>query len=103
MSKFEYYTLQTTLCLLQGQTKERAFLGNMDKQLKDNAGIILPEPVSRKQRVVGGPLQETFKNTKCISFHDGSFTALMIYTEGYVINPNIKDLECNYLFKSAII
>ncbi|XP_044036388.1 adhesion G protein-coupled receptor E1-like [Siniperca chuatsi] len=27
----------------EGQTKERAFLGNMDQQLKDNAGIILPE------------------------------------------------------------
>ncbi len=36
---------------LQGQTKERAFLGNMDEQLKNNTGIILPEPVSRKQRL----------------------------------------------------
>ncbi|AWP18782.1 putative EGF-like module-containing mucin-like hormone receptor-like 1 [Scophthalmus maximus] len=27
-----------------GQTKERAFLGNMDQQLKDNAGIVLPGP-----------------------------------------------------------
>lgn len=41
--------------LLQGQTKERAFLGNMDQQLQDNAGIVLPEPVSGKQSV--GPLQ----------------------------------------------
>ncbi|XP_070703561.1 adhesion G protein-coupled receptor E1-like [Pempheris klunzingeri] len=28
----------------EGQTKERAFLGDMDQQLKDNEGIILPEP-----------------------------------------------------------
>ncbi|XP_051244900.1 adhesion G protein-coupled receptor E1-like [Dicentrarchus labrax] len=28
----------------EGQTKERAFLGNMNQQLKDNTGIILPEP-----------------------------------------------------------
>ncbi|XP_068575185.1 fibrillin-1-like [Cebidichthys violaceus] len=27
----------------EGQTKERAFLGNMDQQLKDNEGIVLPE------------------------------------------------------------
>ncbi|KAG7243656.1 hypothetical protein INR49_011213 [Caranx melampygus] len=27
-----------------GQTKERAFLGNMDQQLKDNEGLVLPEP-----------------------------------------------------------
>lgn len=37
------------LYLLQGQTKERAFLGNMDQQLKDNEGLVLPEPVSSKQ------------------------------------------------------
>ncbi|XP_072225679.1 adhesion G protein-coupled receptor E1-like [Leuresthes tenuis] len=30
----------------EGQTKERAFLGNMDKELKENKGIILPEPIS---------------------------------------------------------
>uniref|UniRef100_UPI0037E76424 adhesion G protein-coupled receptor E1-like n=1 Tax=Semicossyphus pulcher TaxID=241346 RepID=UPI0037E76424 len=29
---------------IEGQTKERAFLGNMDKQLKENEGVILPEP-----------------------------------------------------------
>ncbi|XP_029998094.1 adhesion G protein-coupled receptor E2-like, partial [Sphaeramia orbicularis] len=28
----------------EGQTKERAFLGNMDQQLLDNEGIVLPEP-----------------------------------------------------------
>nr|XP_033500212.1 adhesion G protein-coupled receptor E2-like isoform X2 [Epinephelus lanceolatus] len=28
----------------EGQTKERAFLGNMDQQLKDNEGMILPVP-----------------------------------------------------------
>lgn len=27
----------------------------------------------------------------------------MICTEGYVINPKIKHLECNYVFDSAII
>ncbi|CAM9203269.1 unnamed protein product, partial [Lampetra planeri] len=27
----------------EGQTKERAFLDNMDQQLKDNTGIVLPE------------------------------------------------------------
>ncbi|XP_059929195.1 adhesion G protein-coupled receptor E1-like [Gadus macrocephalus] len=27
----------------EGQTKERAFLGNVNQQLKDNAGVILPE------------------------------------------------------------
>ena len=34
--------------LLQGQTKERAFLGNMDQQLKNNTGVVLPEAVWRK-------------------------------------------------------
>uniref|UniRef100_A0A3B4X5N5 Adhesion G protein-coupled receptor E2-like n=1 Tax=Seriola lalandi dorsalis TaxID=1841481 RepID=A0A3B4X5N5_SERLL len=28
----------------EGQTKERAFLGNMDQQLIENEGIVLPEP-----------------------------------------------------------
>ena len=32
--------------LFQGQTKERAFLGNIAQQLKDNAGVILSEAVS---------------------------------------------------------
>ena len=32
--------------LFQGKTKERAFLGNIAQQLKDNAGVILSEAVS---------------------------------------------------------
>lgn len=40
------------LYLLQGQTKERAFLGHMDQQLKENKGMVLPDAVSRQQRVI---------------------------------------------------
>ncbi|XP_062295290.1 adhesion G protein-coupled receptor E1-like [Scomber scombrus] len=29
----------------EGQTKERAFLGNMDQQLKNNTGVVLPEAI----------------------------------------------------------
>ncbi|KAI3359974.1 hypothetical protein L3Q82_014304 [Scortum barcoo] len=43
----------------EGQTKERAFLGNMDQQLKDNAGLILPELVSTKQSFSKKPLKMT--------------------------------------------
>ena len=38
--------------LLQGQTKEGAFLDKINQQLKDNAGIILSEQVSIENRKV---------------------------------------------------
>nr|XP_046271820.1 adhesion G protein-coupled receptor E1-like [Scatophagus argus] len=51
----------------EGQTKERAFLGHMEQQLKDNAGIILPEPTvansfSASMEVSGvGPLTSSVR------------------------------------------
>ena len=42
MEKFE----SGFVLLFQGQTKERAFLGNIAQQLKNNAGVILSEAVS---------------------------------------------------------
>uniref|UniRef100_A0A3B4T487 Uncharacterized protein n=1 Tax=Seriola dumerili TaxID=41447 RepID=A0A3B4T487_SERDU len=49
---FSYPTTESdsaTTGTAYGDTKERAFLGNMDQQLKDNEGIVLPEPVSAQQ------------------------------------------------------
>lgn len=33
--------------MLQGQTKERAFLGNMDEELKNNSEAFLPDAVHK--------------------------------------------------------
>ncbi|XP_078140638.1 uncharacterized protein LOC139914272 [Centroberyx gerrardi] len=78
----------------EGQTKERAFLGNMDQQLKDNTGITLPEATvangfSASMEVSGvGPRAKT---TKMVSSEgDGETGSVILGISGRLISTLIE-------------
>lgn len=55
---FEKWTSTSVLDVqrfdLQGETKERAFLGNMDEELRNNSQAFLPDAVSSHNGHVSG-------------------------------------------------
>ncbi|XP_060946744.1 adhesion G protein-coupled receptor E2-like [Limanda limanda] len=65
----------------EGETPERAFLGNMDRQLKNNSGLVLPGPIvansfTASMEVVGfGPHARSFKMS---SAGDGDTGSMML-------------------------